>query len=167
MAINKLNKTFINEQILTATEMNQVSSKIDEIIDGVNTIPASNAILTKTEAQNTYLNKTDANNIYATKTTVNNKGDKIVMQTVTGATPTQEISSNKFYKFEEVTSLTITLAAETSNVYNEYLFQFTSGTTPTVLNLPETVKWIGDNTIEANKTYIVSIVSNLAVLGGA
>ena len=157
MAINKLNKTFINEQILTATEMNQVSSKIDEIIDGVNTIPASNAILTKT----------DANNIYATKTTVNNKADKIVMQTVTGATPTQKISSNKFYKFEEVTSLTITLAAETSNVYNEYLFQFTSGTTPTVLNLPETVKWIGDNTIEANKTYIVSIVSNLAVLGGA
>nr|DAO36383.1 MAG TPA: hypothetical protein [Bacteriophage sp.] len=37
MAINKLNKTFISEQVLQATEMNQISQKIDELVDGVNT----------------------------------------------------------------------------------------------------------------------------------
>jgi hypothetical protein len=47
------------------------------------------------------------------------------------------------------------------------MFEFTSGTTPTTLNLPESVKWMGDNTIEASKTYQVSIVNNIAVLGGA
>ena len=36
MAINKLNKTFEQEQILKAGEMNQLSSKIDEIITEVN-----------------------------------------------------------------------------------------------------------------------------------
>lgn len=37
MAINKLNKTFISEQVLTAEEMNQITSKIDEVITSVNT----------------------------------------------------------------------------------------------------------------------------------
>lgn len=36
MAINKLNKTFEQEQVLEAEEMNQLSSKIDEIITEVN-----------------------------------------------------------------------------------------------------------------------------------
>lgn len=37
MAINKLNKTFTSEQVLTAEEMNQITSKIDEVITSVNT----------------------------------------------------------------------------------------------------------------------------------
>lgn len=37
MAVNKLNKTFISNQILTAQEMNQITSKIDKLVDGVNT----------------------------------------------------------------------------------------------------------------------------------
>lgn len=36
MAIEKLNKTFVQEQVLQATEMNQISQKIDEIITEVN-----------------------------------------------------------------------------------------------------------------------------------
>lgn len=36
MAINKLNKTFEQEQVLKAEEMNQLSNKIDEIITEVN-----------------------------------------------------------------------------------------------------------------------------------
>lgn len=86
---------------------------------------------------------------------------------IEGATPTQSISPNKFYKFGNVTTLTITFAPETPNVLNEYMFQFTSGETTTVLNMPDSVKWIGDHTIEPNKTYQVSIVNNLAVIGGA
>lgn len=84
-------------------------------------------------------------------------------------TITQELSPNKYYKFGRCTSLTIALGAEVSGVLNEYMFEFISGATATVLNLPETVKWNNGNapTIEANKKYIVSIVSNIAVIGGA
>ena len=86
---------------------------------------------------------------------------------IEGATPTQSISPNKFYKFGNVTTLTITFSPEIPNVLNEYMFQFASGETATVLNMPDSVKWIGDHTIEPNKTYQVSIVNNLAVIGGA
>lgn len=97
------------------------------------------------------------------------KGDSGIMSSVLieGATPTQSISPNKFYKFESVTTLTITFSPETPNVLNEYMFQFTSRETATVLNMPDSVRWIGDHTIEPNKTYQVSIVNNLAVIGGA
>ena len=96
-------------------------------------------------------------------------GDSGIMSSVLieGATPTQSIRPNKKYKFESVTTFTITFSPETPNVLNEYMFQFTSGETATVLNMPDSVRWIGDHTIEPNKTYQVSIVNNLAVIGGA
>lgn len=79
---------------------------------------------------------------------------------------TKQLSPNKFYKFEKgLISLTITLAAEESGIVNEYMFEFVNGSTPTTLSVPSTVKWSGGSapTIEANKTYQVSIVNNLAV----
>ena len=86
---------------------------------------------------------------------------------VTGSsgTVTQQLSPNTFYKFGECSSLTITLGAEESGVENEYKFEFVSGSTPTTLSLPETVKWSGGSapTMEASKTYQISIVNNLAV----
>ena len=77
------------------------------------------------------------------------------------------LTPNVFHGWGEVEALNLTLASETSGVLNEYMLQFTSGTMATVLTLPETVKWISDSTIEAGKTYQVSIINNLAVLGGA
>ena len=84
-------------------------------------------------------------------------------------TVTKQLSPNTLYEFGECSSLTITLAEEIPNIYNEYMFEFTSGTTPTTLGLPSTVKWNGGNapTIEASKSYIVAIVNNIAVIGGA
>ena len=81
---------------------------------------------------------------------------------------TKEISPNKLYTFGEVTALNITLAAGEDGAYNEYMFEFNSGDTATVLTLPETVKWLNGSmpTIEPNKTYQVSILNNLAVMGG-
>lgn len=84
----------------------------------------------------------------------------------TGGDPvTSELSPNILYKFGKRPSLTITLGAETSGIVNEYMFEFVSGTTATTLSVPNSVKWSGGNapTIEANKTYQVSIVDNLAV----
>lgn len=34
--IDKLNKTFVAEQVLTANEMNQLTAKIDELVEGTN-----------------------------------------------------------------------------------------------------------------------------------
>ena len=77
------------------------------------------------------------------------------------------LTPNVFHRWGEVATLNLTLGAETAGVLNEYMAQFTSGTTATVLTLPDTVTYIGESTIEADKTYQVSIINNLAVLGGA
>lgn len=88
---------------------------------------------------------------------------EIVKSTLT----TQEIESNKFYKFGEVSSLNITLAAITdTSILNEYMFEFVSGATATTLTLPNAVKWLETPTIEANKIYQCSIVDNIGVLLG-
>lgn len=98
---------------------------------------------------------------------ISNKADKVTVVDHGTSDTTFELTPNVFHKWGEVSSLSLTLGAETTGVLNEYMFQFTSGATATVLTLPETVKYIGDSTIEAGKTYQVSIINNLAVLGGA
>ena len=78
------------------------------------------------------------------------------------------LEPNIFYEFKEVSSLTIRKAGtERFNRFYEYMFQFSSGATPTTLNILGDIKWIGGAapTIKANKTYQVSIVNNLAVIG--
>ena len=107
---------------------------------------------------------------YAKKTElpdINNKADKVTVVNHGTNDTTFAITPNVLHVWGEVAALNLTLADETSGVVNEYMAQFTSGTTATVLTLPETVKYIGDDTIEADKTYQVSIINNLAVLGGA
>lgn len=98
---------------------------------------------------------------------INNKADAISTISSESGEVTKTIEPNKLYKFGKVSSLNITLGSEIPNIYNEYMFEFTSGDTPTVLTLPETVKWIGDSLVDNNKTYQVSIVNNIAVMGGA
>lgn len=48
----------------------------------------------------------------------------------------------------------------------EGMFQFTCGSTAVTLSMPASVKWINEPVIEANKTYQVSILNNIAVIGG-
>lgn len=94
-------------------------------------------------------------------------GKNYSVQVVESTSSTQEIQSNKFYKFGEVSSLNITLAAITdTSVLNEYMFEFTSGSTATTLTLPNTIKWLETPTIESNKIYQCSIVDNIGVLLG-
>lgn len=94
-------------------------------------------------------------------------GENYSVEIVESTLTTQEIEPNKFYKFGEVSSLNITLAAITdTSVLNEYMFEFVSGTTATTLTLPNAVKWLETPTIEANKIYQCSIVDNIGVLLG-
>ncbi len=75
------------------------------------------------------------------------------------------IEPNEFYVWGEVASLDLSFAEEILNATNEYTFQFTSGATPTSLTLPDTIQWVnGAPSIEANKTYQVSIVNNIGLI---
>lgn len=77
------------------------------------------------------------------------------------------LTPNTFHVWDEVATLDLSFGEETSGVANEYLFQFTSGATATSLTVPDTVEWVdGTPTIEANKTYQVSIVNNIGLIVG-
>lgn len=67
--------------------------------------------------------------------------------TVSGATPTVSLANYTVYNAGTLTSLTITTPS--SNIPTDFLAQinFTSGSTPTVINSP-TIDWIGDNVNE-------------------
>lgn len=77
------------------------------------------------------------------------------------------IEANKMYLFGEKATLNIQFASvEDSTVVNEYLFQFISGSTATELTYPDSVKFVQEFEIEANKIYQVSVLNNIAVIGG-
>lgn len=78
-----------------------------------------------------------------------------------------ELTPNVLHRWGEVPSLTLTFGEGAEGMANEYMFEFASGAEPTVLGLPESVKWASSSAVEASKTYQVSILNNLAVMGGA
>lgn len=62
-----------------------------------------------------------------------------VIETHTSDETTFELTPNVFHIWEEVTMLDLSLAEGSPNICNEYLFQFTSGETSTMLVLPDTI----------------------------
>ena len=96
----------------------------------------------------------------------NDKADKISIVSHGTSDTTFTLTPNVFHTWGTVTSLTLTLGTGTSYL-DEYMFEFTSGSTATTLSLPNAVSWInGTPTIATNTTYQVSIVNNIAVIGG-
>ena len=71
----------------------------------------------------------------------------------------------RFYYSTGVTTLNVSSTAMTSE-FAEYSFEFNSGSTPTVFTYPSTWKWANGTapTINASKTYHVSVVNNCAVI---
>lgn len=81
----------------------------------------------------------------------------------------EPIRPNIFYDFGPQYQLEI-IFEDPQSIYrsNEYMFQFESpADRPTTLIMPSDVKWCYDPTIEAGKTYQVSVLNNLAVICGA
>ena len=107
-----------------------------------------------------------SHDIETVKTELEEKADKVTVVDHGTDDTTFELTPNVLHRWGEVASLTLTLGAETPGVVNEYMFQFTSGAVATQLSLPETVKWTSTPEIAANTVYQVSIVDNLAVMGG-
>ena len=77
------------------------------------------------------------------------------------------LTPNVLHIWGTVTSLTLTLATPTdATIVNEYMFQFTSGSTATTLSLPSSVVWDEDKgslTVESGYIYQVSILNNVAL----
>ena len=67
-----------------------------------------------------------------------------VVDKIGDATNVFAIDPNKMYMFGTRTSLTVTLNPGNSDIVNEYMFQFTSGSTATSLYVPNTVVWLKD-----------------------
>lgn len=76
------------------------------------------------------------------------------------------LTPNTFHVWDEVAELDLSFGEEIEGVANEYIFQFSSGSTPTTLALPDTIKWVNDTipVISKRKTYQVSVLGGLASL---
>ena len=96
-------------------------------------------------------------------------------EVITSSASTYTIASltaNKSYKLGELTSLTIT-ATTTFDI--ESTIYFTSGSTGTSVSLPDSITNLGDapeftttsnvstGTCEASKSYIISVLNNIAI----
>ena len=97
---------------------------------------------------------------------ISGKADKVAVVDHGTSDTTFALTPNVFHKWGVVSSLTLTLASGTAGYLSEYMFEFQSGSTATSLSLPSTVTWVDAPTIEANKTYQVSIVDNIAIIVG-
>ena len=88
--------------------------------------------------------------------------------TNTSATTSISLEPNIMRKFSNVlaANLTITLAsASSTTTVNEYMIEFSFGSTLYQVTFPSTIKWAYGQTptFKVNKTYQISIVNNLAV----
>ena len=99
---------------------------------------------------------------------------KLAEETHPGAYPvvnmtanTAELAPNTYYRWGEISALTITLGAEIAGITNEYCFEFVSGETATTLTVPDTIAWAQEPSIEAGKTYQGSILNGIGVIYGA
>lgn len=98
---------------------------------------------------------------------VANKADKIAEVNHGTSDTTYSVTPNVLHFWGTVTSLTLTLATPTdATIVNEYMIEFTSGSTATTLSLPSSVEWAescGSLSVEASKTYQISIVNNIGL----
>ena len=96
---------------------------------------------------------------------ISGKEDKYT--SATSSSGTVELSNTKMYILGEQSSVTITLPSGAESNGREYLCQFTASASGCTLSVPDTITWLGGEipTINAGKTYQLSILNNLAVIG--
>ena len=156
LASDLVDDTNSGNKFVTPSEKQTWNNKYDKPNGGIPKTDLSSAVQTSLGKADTAIQEHQD---------ISGKANKIsVVQT---STSTIEINPNTFYKFGEVASLNITLASITDNtIYNEYMFEFVSGSTATTLTLPSSIKWLETPTIDANKIYQCSIVDNVGLLVG-
>lgn len=90
----------------------------------------------------------------------------IPVQTTTASS--QALTPNVYYKWTNApTSLTITLETPSNtNILNNYMFEFSTGSAGCTLALPSSIKWANGETpvFELDTIYQISIVNDLGVV---
>lgn len=88
--------------------------------------------------------------------------------TETTTASSKSLTANKYCRWTNTpTSITITLATPSNtSIVNNYMFEFTASSSGCTLSVPSTIKWINGTvpSIEAGKTYQISIINNLATI---
>lgn len=76
------------------------------------------------------------------------------------------IKPNCLYLFGTLSSnLHLSLISGDGSIVNEYMIQFSTGDTVPSLLLPNTIVWQTEPVLQPNKTYQISIINNLGVIG--
>ena len=141
------------EQVTAETE--QIVADLSEDVSGVINMTVSAQTLAQ-GASATVTKTEDAEGIINLDFGLPLASGEVQVVNVSGSNPTITAEYNKRYVCGEVSTLTITPASQgCTDVV------FTSGTTPTVLSLPQTVKMPSWFTVEANKTYEISILDGV------
>lgn len=79
---------------------------------------------------------------------------------------TLSINPNILYVWGKVSALTLQLLPGEEDTYNNYMFQFESGDTPTTITINPAVEWAEPLNIKANTKYQVSILNNIGLIVG-
>ena len=94
-------------------------------------------------------------------TALGDKADKPTETTVSGSTPSITAADNTIYICGEVSSVTVTAAA---NI--EFTVIFTSGATPATLTMDQNIVMPVGFTIEANTRYEINVSDGYALAAG-
>ena len=89
-----------------------------------------------------------------------------IIEHTTEETTIDALTPNVLHKWGTMPSLTISALATPSDgtIVNEYMIEFTSGSTATVLSLPSSIVWAETPNIKANAIYQISIINNLGII---
>ena len=138
----------LDELVATVNEVSEAAQGVIGMTVSSQTLPqGASASVTKTEDEDGIINLDFGLPLAS---------GEVQVVTVTGSNPTITAQYNKRYVCGDVSTLTITPASQGCT---DVLF--TSGTTPTVLSLPNTVKMPSWFTVEANKTYEINILDGI------
>lgn len=138
----------LDELVETVNEVSEAANGVINMTVSAQTLPqGASATVTKTE---------DAEGIINLDFGLPLASGEVQVVNVSGSNPSITAEYNKRYVCGEVSTLTITPASQgCTDVV------FTSGTTPTVLSLPNTVKMPSWFTVEASKTYEINILDGV------
>ena len=138
----------LDELVETVNEVSEAVNGVINMTVSSQTLPqGASATVTKTEDEDGIINLDFGLPLASGEVQVVN---------VSGSNPSITAEYNKRYVCGEVSTLTITPASQgCTDVV------FTSGTTPTVLSLPNTVKMPSWFSVEASKTYEINILDGV------
>ena len=121
--------------------------------DGADGVSITSVVQTTTSHESggeNIITVTLSNGAKSTFSVYNGEEGEVELIEVSGATPTQELLPNKFYKFTgSVTALTLTLGTAITGITNIYAFSFVAGAANPTISLPASVTIDGTPSIAA------------------